>query len=189
MQAFHVFQRAAVSLAVMGMLLPQPPAIAASQSKPLPVKTVSGGIADVALNSHGALVGRVVDHTGAAQAQQEVIVRQGQIQVARATTDKSGTFVVPNLKGGVYEVASGATSGNYRLWTAQAAPPKSGEQALLVLGKNGARGQFGMIGDGTVLLFTVAVAALVIGIIALDKANDDDNSSSSDDTPPAPSST
>lgn len=185
MQAFRVFQRAAIGLAVVGILIPQSQIAAASQPQTLPVKTVSGGIADVALNSHGALVGRVVDHTGAAQAEQEVVVRQGTATLARATTDKSGRFVVPNLKGGMYEVASGATTGNYRLWTAEAAPPKSGEQALLVLGQNGARGKFGMVGGGTVFLFAVAVAALVIGIVALEEANDNNHTEDSDDLTPS----
>ena len=185
MQALQVFQRAAISLAAVGILIPTPQLAAASQPQTLPVKTVAGGIADVALTSHGALVGRVVDHTGAAQAEREVVVRQGQATLARATTDKSGRFVVPNLKGGMYEVASGATTGNYRLWTAEAAPPKSGEQALLVLGENGARGKFGMVGGGTVFLFGVAVAALVIGLVALEETNDNGDDDDSDDLTPS----
>lgn len=185
MKTFQMIQRAAVTVAAMGLLFPQVQLVAAQQQKVTAVKTVAAAVADVALTPQGALVGRVVDHAGVPQANREVLVRQGQAVVARTATDKSGTFTVSNLKGGAYQVASGATTGNYRLWTEQAAPPKAGEQALLVLGENGARGQFGMIGDGTIVIFTVAIAALVLSIIALDEANENDNSNGGSELEPS----
>jgi hypothetical protein len=185
MMTISHLQRAAAGLAVAGLLLPPASVSAAPQQKAVTVKTVAAAVADVALTPQSALRGRVVDHSGAPQSHREVVVRQGQTIVARTSTDRAGEFTVANLKGGAYEVASGATVGHYRLWTDQAAPPKTGEQALLVLGENGARGQFGMIGDGTMIIFATAIAALILGIIALDEANENDGSHDGIDLEPS----
>jgi hypothetical protein len=169
-------QRAAISLAALGILTPPATLRAAAQPKPLAVQTVDRAVADVALNVHGALRGRVVDRAGVAQAKQEIVVRQGDVVLARTTTDERGAFTVAGLRGGTYEVGTGQTTGTYRLWTAPAAPPKAGEQALLVVGQNGARGNYGMIAGGSVILFGIAIAALIVSVLALDEANDEEDS-------------
>lgn len=172
-------QRLSALLAAAGLLLPAPPVQADQFS--LPMQTVDRAIADIKLTAHGDLIGRVVDHNGTAKAEQVVLIRQGALEVARVTTDRSGTFRVPRQRGGTYQLVSGTTSGHYRVWPASSAPPKAGEQALLVLGEQGTRGQFGMIGDGTVLLFAAATAALVVSLVALKQASDAEDGA---DNPP-----
>jgi hypothetical protein len=170
MKTFRFFDSAVVALVSLGILMPAPQASAA---QPVPsVTVVNRAAADVALTPQGQLLGRVVDHSGQPQAKQEVIVRQGNIEVARATTNERGVFQVSQLRGGVYEVASGATSGTYRMWTPQAAPPQAGEQALLVVGENGTRGQYGMIGSGKVILIAIATTGVVLGLVALKRISD-----------------
>jgi hypothetical protein len=171
MKCFSLVRAAAVALATLGMMIPNAPAIAAGPSR-VQVKTVDAKIFDIALSNGGTFKGRVVDHTGAAMEGAAVTIKQNNKEVARSITDKNGTFAVANLKTGVYSVASGATEGTYRVWSETAAPPSAKEQGLLVMGENGARGQFGCCDNtGVYIVGAIAIAALVVGIIALDKAD------------------
>jgi hypothetical protein len=167
------FLRASIAaLTTLGLMLATPHVQAASQpAGKLQVQMTDAKVLDIGLHQ-GAFEGRVVDHTGAAVKSAEVVVRQGQKEIAKTVTNEHGQFAVAGLKGGVYEVASGKTVGAYRVWQEAAAPPSAKEQALLVLGQNGERGQFGAMGGGVLLLTGIAIAALIVGIIALDKAND-----------------
>lgn len=174
MKLTNLVKGAVVTLAALGMVMPQGQVQAAQSFKTIKaVKTVEASVADVAL-SQGALVGRVVDHTGAAMASKEVVVRQGKNEVAKVKTDQTGTFAVSNLKGGLYEVTAGTTVGSFRVWTESAAPQSAGEQALLVVGENGVRGGgFGaLMGDGTLVLTAAVIASLIIAGISLGKIND-----------------
>jgi hypothetical protein len=172
------FLRASVAaLTTLGLMLATPHVQAATQpSQKVQVQVTDAKVLDISLRQHGAFQGRVVDHTGAAVNGAEVVIRQGQKEIAKTVTNEHGQFAVAGLKGGVYEVASGKTVGTYRVWQEAAAPPSAKEQALLVLGQNGERGQFGALGGGVLLLTAVAIAALVISIIALDEANDEPES-------------
>lgn len=164
---------AVVALAAAGTLVPSAPVQAATSFPQVKsIKTIDATLLDVALTSDGTLVGRVIDHTGAAVENREVLVRQGKTEVAKTTTDKSGTFVVTNLKGGMYEVASGNTTATYRVWTESAAPESAGERVMLVLGENGARGNGGvLLGNGTLLLVAGILAAIIISAITLSEVN------------------
>jgi len=172
MKHYSLFKSAVVALAAIGMMVPAPQLRAATAAS-TKVVTVDASVFDIGLKSDGVFAGRVVDHTGAPAAKAEVIVRQGHQVVAQTKTDAEGHFAVKGLRGGVYEVSSGKTVGTYRVWNETVAPPAAKEQALLVLGQNGARGQFGAMGGGVLLVAGIAIAALVVGIIALDEANDD----------------
>lgn len=168
MHFLSLLRGAAVALAAVGMMIPNAPAMAAGPSR-AQVKTVDAKIFDIALSDGGTFKGRVVDHTGAAVEGAEVSVKQNNKEVAHSVTDKSGSFAVSNLKTGVYSVNSGATEGVYRVWSETSAPPSAKEQSLLVLGENGARGNFGA-GDGALwLVGGIATAALIVGIIALSR--------------------
>ncbi len=173
MKSMNLVKGAAVALATLGLMLPAPQVQAAS-SQPMKVRVVDASVLDIGMQD-GVFAGRVVDHTGTVAKNAEVVVRQGSKEVARATTDESGRFAVEGLRGGVYEVASGKTVGNYRVWDAEMAPPSANEQALLVLGENGTRGQFGALGGGGILLTAAVIAGLIISIISLDRINDVDD--------------
>jgi hypothetical protein len=156
----------------LGQLCPALPSYAAVQ--PRQVRVVPSGTFDLVFQE-GRLAGRVVDHTGAAVADAEVAIRQGHKDVARVRTDERGTFAVAGLPAGLYEVGSGKTVGQYRLWTEQTAPPAANEQALLVLGQNGARGQNAALRGGQIAVATLVVATLITSIIAIDRINDLDD--------------
>ena len=176
MKNLKFIRGAVVALAALGVVFPQFPAMAAgpkTATKPV-VRTVAANtVFDIGLTKDGAFIGRVVDHTGAAMEGAEVVVKQGKTEVARTITDKQGTFVASNMKGGVYTVASGATEGTYRVWTENATPPSAKGQALLVLGQNGARGQEGYFNDaGVWVVGAIATAGLIVGIVALKEAQE-----------------
>lgn len=176
MKLTNLVKGAVVTLAALGMVMPQGQVQAATGFKTIKaVKTVDVSVIDIAL-SQGDLVGRVVDHSGTSMASKEVVVRQGKNEIAKVKTDANGVFAVSNLKGGLYEVTSGTTTGTFRVWTESAAPQTAAEQALLVMGENGTRGGSGsfggLMGDGTLVLTAAVIATLIISAIALGKIND-----------------
>lgn len=164
------------ALTTLGLMVSTPHVQAATQtSSPVKVQVTEAKVLDLALKDRGTLQGRVVDHAGNPAQRAEVIIRQGEQVVAKTVTDQHGRFSASGLRGGVYEVSSGKTSGLYRVWHESAAPPAAMEQALLVLGQNGERGQFGAMGGGMLLLTTAVVAGLVVSIISLDRINEVDD--------------
>ena len=169
MKLMKFVQGAMVALAAVGVVCPQLPAMAAGQKTA--VKTVAANtVLDIGLAQGGTLTGRVVDQSGVALEGAEVVIKQGKTEVTRTITDKEGSFAAKNLKGGVYTVASGSTEGTYRTWSEKTAPPSANDQALLVVGKNGARGQVGAIrgqllegAGGIVPIVTMAAAVTALG--------------------------
>lgn len=176
MKCFSFIRGAAIALAAAGMLIPQVPTMASGPATRPTIKTVDAKIFDIALSNGGTFRGRVVDHTGAAMEGAAVTVKQNNKEVARSITDKSGSFAVGNLKSGIYTVGSGATEGTYRVWAEKSAPPTAKEQGLLVMGQNGARGNFGYFdGYGNYIVAGIAIAALTVAIIALKEAQENEN--------------
>jgi hypothetical protein len=112
---------AAAAFSCLGMLL-TPAVQAAPTAAPR----------DVALQSGGVLLGQVVDAQGAPLAKSSVSIRVAGKEAARALTDQSGKFAVPNLKGGVYEVASVGHADIYRCWAPGTAPPAAQHGLMLV---------------------------------------------------------
>lgn len=174
MNGFRFVKGVAVSLATLGMVFPQVSVLA--DGRAVAKASQTAGAPDIALTAGGLLSGRVVDHTGKVIEGASVVIRQGKAEVSKTVTNKEGVYSFKNLKGGIYQVASGNTEGTFRVWAERTAPPVAKEHALLVMGENGARGQFGAV-DPTLLLLTVGVvAAVVISAITLNKVNDLSNS-------------
>lgn len=173
MKLTNLVKGAVVTLAALGMVMPQGQAHAATGLKTIKaVKTVEVAVIDVAL-SNGSLVGRVVDHTGTAMASKEVVVRQGKYEVAKVSTDSNGTFAVSHLKGGLYEVTAGTSTGTFRVWTESAAPQSAAEQAMIVVGESATRGNGfgGLMGNGTLILTAVVIASVIISAVTLNRIN------------------
>jgi hypothetical protein len=126
-----------VALAAVGMLTPQT-LFAAPVAAPV--------ITDVQLRDGGVLVGQLVDAQGNPAQGMPVSLRQNDRDVATTITDKSGYYNVSGLQGGIYQVASPNGSAAYRLWSPGTAPPSAQQGALLVVGDEIVRGQFGMWG-------------------------------------------
>lgn len=179
MNGLRFLKGAAVALSTLGFVVPSPMLFAADQ-KPAVKSAPQVHLPDISLAAGGVFAGRVVDHSGTPLEGAEVVIKQGKTEVTRTVTDKNGLFTAKNMKGGVYQVSSGNTDGVFRVWTEKTAPPVAKGHALLVMGENGARGQFGAV-DPTVLLLTAGViASVIISAITLDKVNNiEDNTSSS----------
>jgi hypothetical protein len=176
MNGLRLLKGVAVALATLGLAIPNPKLFAADQhTNPTAAKrSQKSQIPDVTLAA-GVFSGRVIDHAMNPLEGAEVVIKQGKNEVARTVTDKKGVFAVKNLKGGVYQVTSGNTDGVFRVWTEKTAPPVAKGQALLVMGENGARGQFGAIDPTIVLLTAGVIAAVVLSAIAVDKINQVEN--------------
>ncbi len=176
MKPIGLIRGAAFSLAAMGIVLPQAPILAqdGGSAPRIIVKADSKLAADVVL-TEGAFAGRVVDHTGKPLSGRQVVVKQGDKEVAKATTNDKGVFAIANVRPGNYTAESGNTIGTFRVWSDKTAPPAAKGHALLVMGENGARGQFGAV-DPTLLLLTAAIiASVIISAITLDKVNQIDD--------------
>jgi hypothetical protein len=129
---------------------------------------------DVALQKDGVLVGHVVDAQGAVLAEAPVSIRLAGKEIARVQSDKNGQFSVPNLKGGVYEVATVGSNEVYRAWAPRTAPPVAQKGVLMVANGDVVRGQYG--GPlGWMAAHPIATGAIVATAIAVPLALDDDD--------------
>ena len=173
MFSFRFMKSMAASLATLGLLFPQARLMADTPAPKAPVNKQSqvNRIPDLLLTSGGTMTGRVVDHTGKVIEGANVVLKQGNKEIAQTTTDEEGLYSFKNVKGGVYHVESGNTEGVFRVWTEKSAPPTAKEHALLVMGKNGARGQFGSVDPTLVLLTAGVLTAVVLSAIAVSEIN------------------
>ena len=122
------------ALAVVGFCVPQSLLAAGLETGS------TGVVTDVALFDGGALVGQVVDSQGHPLSNVSVLVKQGVMVRAMATTDEKGVFHVRGLQGGVYQVVTPNGQAAYRLWAPGSAPPASKEGVLLVSATGNATG-------------------------------------------------
>lgn len=173
MSGIRFVKGAAVCLAMLGIVTPHAPALADSASSARPAVKLQKGnsLPDVSLTSGGTMSGRVVDHTGKPLEGAQVSLRQNKKEITTTVTNKEGIYSFKNLKNGVYEVSSGNTDGIFRVWSENTAPPSAKGHALLVMGENGARGQFGCCDPTLVILTAGVIAAVILSAITLDKVN------------------
>lgn len=172
MSGFRFMKRAAVCLATLGIVLPQAPAMADnSPVRPASKVQTKNSLPDISMTAGGTLSGRVVDHAGKPLEGAQVSLRQDKKEISTTITNKEGLYSFKNLKGGIYGVSSGKTDGIFRVWTEKSAPPSAKGHALLVMGENGARGQFGGADPWLVILTAGVIAAVVLSAITLDKVN------------------
>jgi hypothetical protein len=173
MSGIRFVKGAAICLATLGLVLPQAPAFADNALTPNAGAKVQAkaSLPDVCLTTGGTLSGRVVDHTGKVLEGAQVTLRQDKKEIATTVTNKEGIYSFKALKGGVYQVSSGNTDGIFRVWAEKTAPPSAKEHALLVMGENGARGQFGCCDPTLVILTAGVIAAVILSAITLDKVN------------------
>lgn len=163
----------AAGLATIGMMIPQAPLFAdAPAAKPSAGKQAQANrIPDLTLTQNGLMTGRVVDHSGHVIEGAKVVLKQGKKEIGQTVTNSEGVYTFKNVKGGVYQVTSGNTDGVFRVWSEKAAPPTAKEHALLVMGENGARGQFGAVDPTLVLLTAGVITAVVLSAIAVSDLN------------------
>lgn len=175
MKGFRFLKKAALSLACVGILLPQ----ADVQASSGPFKTVAresvdtaSQVIDVKLGENGILRGQVVNSQGKALEGTPVTIMQGRKEVVRTVTGKNGEFAVKNLRGGLHQIVSANGVGLYRFWAEKAAPPQSREQALIVSGHQVVRGQLGAIDLVSLTVLGTSITAAVFSILAYDQSKD-----------------
>lgn len=128
-------------------------------------------VRDVTLQADGSLVGRVLNANGKAIDGAVVTLAQGEQVLGQTTTDAEGVYRFPATKGGVYRVTAGQETRHFRVWPEKTSPPSAQSYAAIVMPTGVVRGQLGP-GTGTVLGIGAGVTGVVLGIIAIDKAND-----------------
>ncbi len=150
-------------VAAIGLVIPPPVLLAASQSR--------ATVLDLALRDGGVMQGQLTDQQGVVQVGQEVVLEyQGQ-QIARTRTDAQGAFAFTNLRGGMYILGTPTGKMLVRAWAVNTAPPKAGQDLLLVTGDVAARGQL----PGTLTqwgLGTLVIAAGVAGVVVVTRDRD-----------------
>jgi hypothetical protein len=163
----------AASLATLGMMVPQTRLLADAPAPKASVGKTSqvNRIPDLALTAGGTMSGRVVDHSGNVIEGAKVVLKQGNKEIGQTVTNNEGTYSFKNVKGGVYQVSSGNTDGVFRVWSEKSAPPTAKGHALLMMGENGARGQFGSVDPTLVLLTAGVITAVVLSAIAISDLN------------------
>jgi len=171
MSGIRFVKGAAVCLAAMGMVMPHAPAMADTGAAPASRVQKVASLPDVTLSNGGTLSGRVVDHTGKVLEGAQVTLSQDNKVITKTVTNKEGIYSFAGLKSGIYGVSSGNTDGTFRVWNEKSAPPSAKGHALLVMGENGARGQFGCCDPTLVILTAGVIAAVILSAITLDKVN------------------
>jgi hypothetical protein len=118
---------------------------------------------DVALNDGGTLQGQVVDGYNNGVPGVPVTVRSQDRNVAQTTTAENGQFVVQDLRGGVYHVATNQGAESFRVWAPRTAPPAAANRAIVYVQNNGTSGNGlkRILGNPLVLPAIIATAIAV----------------------------
>ena len=158
------WKRAALCLACLGLILPQPALMAAE------TQTQSN---DISLTKGGTLDGTVVDANGQAIANTSVKVKFRGFTVATTESDANGRFAVCGLRGGVHEICTAGGSTVNRFWTKGKAPIAAKTTAVVVTGPEVVRSQGLVPGGSDLLIGGLLVGGVVAAIVAA--ADDDDD--------------
>jgi len=158
------WKRAALCLACLGLILPQPALMAAE------TQTRSK---DISLTTGGTLAGTVVDANGQAIANTSVKVKFRGFTVATTKSDATGRFAVCGLRGGVHEICTAGGSTVNRFWTKGNAPLAARSTAIVVAGPEVVRSQGGLPEGSDLLIGGLLVGGVIAAIIAA--AEDDDD--------------
>jgi hypothetical protein len=160
-------KQAAVWVAVLGFCVPQ---------VTLAATPASQVVQDLMLHEGGTLVGQIVDSQASPLKDIAVSLRGPAGELAAGKTNANGYFAFSGLKSGVYQVATPAGSGVFRVWAANAAPPSAQRAVLMVVDSETLRGQIcdpcgpcgggicGFLGKHPLLTAGLIAAAIAIPI-------------------------
>lgn len=127
---------------------------------------------DVALQADGTLVGRLVSAEGRGIDGAAVTLAQGEKVISRTTTDAEGVYRFADTKTGVYRITAGSTTSDFRVWNSLTSPPGAQNYAAIVEQAGVIRAQSDGVDVGTTVAIGAGISGLVLGIIAIDEAND-----------------
>ena len=165
------FHGMAVVLTSAGLSLP-PSAMAESPVVRPADQQQADVLADIALAKGGVLRGQVVDAQNKPVAGKTVSLRSTSGQEITATTNDQGYFMLSGLRGGTYAATTEGSTGMFRLWAADTAPPSAIPGVMLMPGREAVRGQNGGFARGTLIILGITGAIVAVGL-----ASDDDPSS------------
>lgn len=120
-------------------------------------------IGDISLAEGQTLWGEVIQSDGTPIEGASVRIAQSGRATATVTTSQNGLFAVPGVRPGVYEIATGTTSGVFRVWSAGTAPPVASTSVRLVADAGVVRAQreFGSLIKNNKLVFGGIIAAAI----------------------------
>jgi len=122
-------------------------------------------VLDVELDEKLALSGTVTDENGYAQRDVLVSAERPGERAVQTSTDEYGQFLIPRLRGGVYQLTVLGTQLTCRAWTTGTGPPVARQQLLLVMSDRVTRGQreFGsLLHSDKLLIALIAAGAIAI---------------------------
>jgi hypothetical protein len=142
---------------------------------------------DIELTRDGSLYGEVCSSEGLAVANAAVTLRYQGSEIASATTDAEGHFLITGVRGGAHEMTVGSLAVPVRLWKNGTAPEAAAETLVVAADEHVVRGQqcdqycapgcpptsgFGLIDVVTLAMLATSTAALIIAIDTNDKVDD-----------------
>ena len=164
-----LYARIVACAAGVAMIMPAMPVSAAPQTAS---KEARQGT-DVVIHQ-GKLNGKLLNANGKPVEGAVVTVAKNGKEVARTVTKVDGSYTVAELSSGNHTISMADGQFPVRLWSKAAAPAAAKDQ--FTVSQTAVRGQF-LDGEGYpvwshVLPLGVAAAALIVGLVALDEAND-----------------
>ena len=166
-----LFHGMAAVLTSAGLSLP-PSAMAESPAVRPAEQHKADVLADVALAKGGVLRGQVVDTQNKPIAGQTVSLRSTTGHEITGMTNEQGYFMLSGLRGGTYAATTEGSTGMFRLWAADTAPPSAIPGVMLMPGRGAVRGQNGGFARGGLVILGITGAIVAVGL-----SSDDDPSS------------
>lgn len=178
MQFSRKLTHAVAALSCIGMVVPQI-AFAAPQAAVVTIKA-----RDVALNTTGDLPGVVLNAQAKPVDGAKVVLSRDGKAVVQVISKKDGTFTIPQLKSGSYEIAVGEAKAPIRVWKSEAAPTSAARKMALASegviraqdeGEVFFEDQGGIVGGLDIITLTVitaSVGALVLSAVNNQRLND-----------------
>lgn len=154
-----------ILLAIVNQVIPATRVVGADRQQPSEIRIPANiKIPDVTLGPNGTLSGQALNAQGKAKIKYAIQVEQNGKIVGKSTTDGEGHFEVAKIGAGVSKVITDDATFVCRCWTAEAAPPASKGQLLVISQEGVERGQRPVGEIVTNPLFVGAVIAAAIAI-------------------------
>ena len=135
-------------------------------------------VRDVSLAEDGSLRGLLLASDGKPQANADVVLQKGPEVVGVAKTQIDGSFVMRQVRPGLYELVSARSVNLFRVWNSRSAPPAALATATLIQGDLIVRGQEEWSpARRALILGGVIVTSGVIGGVIGYNVKDDDSAS------------
>lgn len=132
-------------------------------------------VRDVSLGEDGSLRGTLLTPDGKPQANADVVLRKGTEVVGAAKTQIDGSFVMRQVRPGLYELISARSANLFRVWNSRGAPPAALATATLVQSDLIIRGQeeWSPVRRALILGGVIVTSGVIGGVIGYNVKDDD----------------